>query len=73
MPEILDLALMNSTSDLRFWVTHTVEYWPAVGQAVSDTLGFDESRLLAGEASAKEGRIRPAADVIDGLRRSLRE
>ena len=69
MPDILSLPDMNATRDLQFWATDVADYWPAVDYTVRDELGFDESRLLAGEASAREGRVRPAADVIDELRR----
>jgi hypothetical protein len=73
MPDSLAIRTMNSTSDLHFWATDTVDSWPAVNNALHDEVGFDESRLLAGEASAREGRVRPAADVIDELRRRLGE
>ncbi len=33
-----------------------------------DEFGFDLERMLAGEASAEAGRVRPLADVLNELR-----
>ncbi len=33
---------------------------------------FDYNRMLRGEASAKQGRVRPADAVLDGLRGRIR-
>lgn len=40
---------------------------------VQDELGFSAERMLAGEASAAAGRVRPMASVVNELRARLRE
>ena len=44
------------------------QYYLVTSGVGADRLGFSRERMLAGEASAEAGRVRPLADVLNELR-----